>query len=213
MTVTVSSTSIDVLVALSSPLGATAGVGVGVGGGGGGGGVLTVIVMLASSLPVERTARSSTVPVPPSQPYTVSDASEGGSTNRVPEHWLLLHRTAVESDAMPSQVARPAGSHSAVTVVDSPTSMVVAEALSQPRDDGVGVGVAVARLGVCVGVAVAGLGVGVGVAVAGLGVGVGVAVAGLGVGVAVGAGSVMGIHTHSWSSGSYSHSQPARGAG
>ncbi len=50
----------DVLVALSSPLGVT-GVGVGVG-------VRTVIVMLSSSLPVMLPARSSTVPLPPSQP-------------------------------------------------------------------------------------------------------------------------------------------------
>ena len=106
----------DVLVALSSPLGVT---------GGGVGGVLTVIVMLSSSLPVMLPARSSTVPLPPSQPYTVSVASDGGSTNRVPEHWLLLPRTAVESVAKPSQVDRPGGSQLAVTVVDPPTSIVV----------------------------------------------------------------------------------------
>ena len=111
LTVTSSPTSIAVLVALSSPRGV--------------GGVLTVIVMLASSVPVERPARSSTVPVPPWQPYTVSLASEGGSTNRVPEHWLLLPNTAVESEAKPSQVASPGGSQLALTVVDPPTSMVV----------------------------------------------------------------------------------------
>ena len=88
----------DVLVALSSPLGVT-GVGVGVG-------VRTVIVMLSSSLPVMLPARSSTVPLPPSQPYTVSVASEGGSTNRVPEHWLLLPNTAVESMPTVSHDAR-----------------------------------------------------------------------------------------------------------
>ena len=76
LTVTSSPTTMDVLVALSSPLGVTVGVGVG--------GVLTVIVMLSSSLPVMLPARSSTVPLPPSQPYTVSVASDGGSTNRVP---------------------------------------------------------------------------------------------------------------------------------
>ena len=89
----------DVLVALSSPLGVTVGVGVG--------GVRTVIVMLSSSLPVMLPARSSTVPLPPWQPYTVSVASDGGSTNRVPEHRLLLPRTAVESVAKPSQGAMP----------------------------------------------------------------------------------------------------------
>ena len=52
---------------------------------------------------------------------------------------------------MPSQVARPGGSHLALTVVDPPTSMVVAEAVSQPRDAGVGVGVAVAGLAVGLG--------------------------------------------------------------
>ena len=122
----------------------------------------------------------------------------------MPEHWLLLPNTAVESEAKPSQVARPAGSQLALTVVDPPTSIVVREAVSQPRDAGVGVGVAVglglgvfvaAGLGVFVAV---GLGVfvavGLGVFVAvGLGVfvavGLGVFVAvGLGVGVAVGGG-------------------------
>ena len=81
--------------------------------------------MLSSSLPVMLPARSSTVPLPPWQPYTVRVASDGGSTNRVPEHWLLRPRTAVESVAKPSQVARPGGSQLALTVVDPPTSMVV----------------------------------------------------------------------------------------
>ena len=117
LTVTSSPTTMDVLVALSSPLGVT-GVGVGVG-------VRTVIVMLSSSLPVMLPARSSTVPLPPSQPYTVSVASDGGSTNRVPEHRLLLPRTAVESVAKPSQGAMPGGSQLALTVVDPPTSIVV----------------------------------------------------------------------------------------
>ena len=106
----------------------------------------------------------------------------------MPEHWLLLPNTAVESEAKPSQVARPAGSQLALTVVDPPTSIVVREAVSQPRDAGVGVGVAVG-LGLGVFVA-AGLGVfvavGLGVFVA-VGLGVFVAV-GLGVGVAVGGG-------------------------
>ena len=57
----------------------------------------------------------------------------------MPEHRLLLPNTAVESEAKPSQGAMPGGSHSAVTVVDPPTSIVVTEAVSQPRDDGVGV--------------------------------------------------------------------------
>ena len=109
---------VGVGVAVGVDVGVAVAVGVGVG-------VLTVIVMLASSLPLERPARNSTVPVPPSQPYTVSLASEGGSTNRVPEHWLLLPNTAVESEAKPSQGARPAGSQLALTVVDPPTSIVV----------------------------------------------------------------------------------------
>ena len=76
-----------------------------------------------------------------------------GSQSRddVPEHRLLRHSTSVESEAMPSQVARPGGSQLALTVVDPPTSMVVAEAFSQPRDAGVGVGVAVAGLAVGLG--------------------------------------------------------------
>ena len=114
----------------------------------------------------------------------------------MPEHWLLLPNTAVESEAKPSQVARPAGSQLALTVVDPPTSIVVREAVSQPRDAGVGVGVAVGLgLGVFVAVGLGvGVAVGLGVFVAvGLGVfvavGLGVFVAvGLGVGVAVGSG-------------------------
>ena len=105
----------------------------------------------------------------------------------MPEHWLLRPRIAVESVAKPSHGDSPGGSHSAVTVVDPPTSIVVTEAVSQPRDDGVGVGVAVG-LGVFVAVGL-GVSVGRGVSVAvGLGVSVGVAVAGLGVFVAVGLG-------------------------
>ena len=111
----------------------------------------------------------------------------------MPEHRLLLPNTAVESEAKPSQGAMPGGSHSAVTVVDPPTSIVVAEAFSQPRDAGVGVGVAVG-LGLGVFVAV-GLGVfvavGLGVFVA-VGLGVFVAV-GLGVFVAVGLGVFVAV--------------------
>ena len=165
LTVTSSPTTMDVLVAAQLATGRN-------GRWCGCGRLRTVIVMLSSSLPVMLPARSSTVPLPPWQPYTVSVASDGGSTNRVPEHWLLLPRTAVESVAKPSHGDSPGGSHSAVTVVDPPTSIVVTEAVSQPRADGVGVGVAV------------GLGLGVFVAV---GLGVFVAV-GLGVFVAVGLG-------------------------
>ena len=107
----------------------------------------------------------------------------------MPEHRLLLPNTAVESEAKPSQVARPGGSQLALTVVDPPTSMVVTEAFSQPRDDGVGVGVAVAGgLGVGVG---PGVSVALGVSVA-VGLGVFVAV-GLGVFVAVGLGVFVAV--------------------
>ena len=95
------------------------GVGVGVG-------VLTVIVMLASSLPLDAAgAQLHRARCRPRSRTPVSLASEGGSTNRVPEHWLLLPNTAVESEAKPSQGARPAGSQLALTVVDPPTSIVV----------------------------------------------------------------------------------------
>ena len=119
-------------------------VGVGVGG-------RTVIVTLPSSVPPK--VLSCTEDEPPAQPYTVSDASSGSSQvrSRVPEHWLLLHKTwplvithLVDSDA---------GLQPPVTSTEPPTPIVVADALTQPRGSGVGVGVGVA---VSVGVGVTG---------------------------------------------------------
>ena len=134
------------------------------------------------------------------QPYTVSDASSGSSQvrSRVPEHWLLLHKTwllvithLVDSDA---------GLQPPVTSTEPPLSIVVADALTQPRGSGVGVGV----MGVFVGVGVTGVFVGVGVT--GVSVGVGGTV-GAEVNVAVGGtGVAVGSQTTCQVSGS--HSQP-----